>query len=137
LEELAELIAPIGLAFQIQNDLIEYQKFKGIERLGQRDILEGKKTLLLRVAFERLEELDRSFLQLCLSTRNSSEVSLGKIEQLIDKSGAVAVLGERMEALFSQSETALEASTLDAGQREGFREVIALIRKQTQLTGTQ
>ena len=137
LQDLAGLVAPVGLAFQIQNDLIEYQKFKGTERIGQRDILDGKKTLLLRVAFERLDDLDRSFLQLCLSTRASSEAALTKIEQLIDKSGAVAELTRRMEALFEASETALLASSLDTSQRDGLREVLALIRQQTQHTGTQ
>ena len=79
-KELAEIIEPIGLAFQIQNDLLEYQQFKGVDRLRQTDILEGKKTFLLRVAFDRLNDLDRSFLQLCLSTRTSSDTSISKIE---------------------------------------------------------
>ena len=85
--ELSRLIEPVGLAFQIQNDLIEYQKFKGVNRLRQTDLLEGKKTLLLRAAFDHLDDLDRSFLQLCLSTRTSNDTSVSKIEQLIDKSG--------------------------------------------------
>ena len=55
LRELAELIEPVGLAFQIQNDLIEYQQFKGVDRLRQTDMLEGKKTLLLRAAYDHLD----------------------------------------------------------------------------------
>ena len=137
LQDLSGLITPIGLAFQIQNDLLEYQKFKGTERLGQRDILDGKKTLLLRVAFDRLDDLDRSFLQLCLSTRASSEAALTKIEQLIDKSEAVLELNRRMDALFQQSEAALLASSLNEIQREGLRDVIIFIRQQVQYTGTQ
>jgi geranylgeranyl diphosphate synthase type I len=133
---LEELIEPVGLAFQIQNDLIEYQKFKGVDRLRQTDILEGKKTLLLRLAFDRLDDLDRSFLQLCLSTRASNDASISKIEQLIDKSGAVEELTRRMETLFRKSESALENSPLDPSQRAGLREAIALVRQQTQHTGT-
>src|SRR6201996_7284132 len=63
LAELARLIEPVGLAFQIQ-----YQKFKGVNRLRQTDLLEGKKTLLLHTAYHQLSDLDRSFLQLCLGT---------------------------------------------------------------------
>ena len=137
LNELADLIQPVGLAFQIQNDLLEYQKFKGIDRLGQTDILEGKKTLLLRLAYERLEEVDRSFLQLCLSTRATNEASMSKIEQLIDKSGAVGELTQRMETLFRKSELALEGSSLSSDQRTGLREAIGLVRHQTRHTGTQ
>jgi len=137
LRELTELIEPVGLAFQIQNDLIEYQQFKGVDRLRQTDILEGKKTLLLRVAYENLVEVDRSFLQLCLSTRTSNDASVSKIEQLIDKSGAVGILTLKMEELFQKAETALEHSSFTPAQRDGVREAVALVRQQTQHTGTQ
>lgn len=137
LRELADLIEPVGLAFQIQNDLIEYQQFKGVDRLRQTDLLEGKKTLLLRVAYEHLNEVDRSFLQLCLSNRTSNDSSVSKIEQLIDKSGAVGLLTQRMEALFQKAETALENSSFTAAQREGLREAVDLVRQQTQHSGTQ
>jgi len=137
LRELAELIEPVGLAFQIQNDLIEYHQFKGVDRLRQTDILEGKKTLLLRVAYDQLVDVDRSFLQLCLSTRTSNDASVSKIEQLIDKSGAVALLSQRMEDLFQKAETALENSSFTPEQRDGLREAFALVRQQTQYTGTQ
>jgi geranylgeranyl diphosphate synthase type I len=137
LQELAELMEPVGLAFQIQNDLIEYQKFKGVDRLRQTDLLEGKKTLLLRLAYDRLDNLDRSFLQLCLSTRAANDSSVSKIEQLIDKSGAVGELVQRMETLFQQAETALDSSSFSLEQRTGLREAVALVRQQTQHTGTQ
>jgi geranylgeranyl diphosphate synthase type I len=136
LTELSQLIEPVGLAFQIQNDLIEYQKFKGVDRMRQTDILEGKKTLLLRAAYDHLDDLDRSFLQLCLSTRASNDASVSKIEQLIDKSGAVELLTTRMNELFGQAEAALAASSLTPAQAGGYREVFSLIRQQTQHSGT-
>jgi geranylgeranyl diphosphate synthase type I len=137
LRELAELIEPVGLAFQIQNDLIEYHQFKGVDRLRQTDILEGKKTLLLRAAYDNLIDVDRSFLQLCLSTRTSNEASVSKIEQLIDKSGAVGLLTKKMEALFEQAEAALSHSSFTDSQKDGLREAFALVRQQTQHSGTQ
>jgi geranylgeranyl diphosphate synthase type I len=137
LRELADLIEPIGLAFQIQNDLIEYHQFKGVDRLRQTDLLEGKKTLLLRSAYDHLSDVDKSFLQLCLSTRTSNDASVSKIEQLIDKSGAVGLLTQKMESLFAKAETALENSSFAPAQRDGLREAFALVRQQTQHTGTQ
>ena len=129
LRELAELIEPVGLAFQIQNDLLEYRQFKGVDRLRQTDILEGKKTLLLRAAFDQLVDLDRSFLQLCLSTRASNDTSVSKIEQLIDKSGAVELLTQKMEALFQKTEAALADSSFTPAQRDGLREAFSLVRQ--------
>ena len=137
LRELAELIEPVGLAFQIQNDLIEYQQFKGVNRLRQTDLLEGKKTLLLRAAYDHLTDVDRSFLQLCLSTRTSNDVSVSKIEQLIDKSGAVGLLTHKMEALFQKSESMVDNSSFAPAQRDGLREAFAIVRQQAQHTGTQ
>jgi geranylgeranyl diphosphate synthase type I len=137
LRELAELIEPVGLAFQIQNDLIEYHQFKGVDRLRQTDLLEGKKTLLLRAAYDHLVDVDRSFLQLCLSTRTSNDASVSKIEQLIDKSGAVGLLTAKMESLFQKAESALDNSSFTPAQREGLREAFSLVRQQTQHTGTQ
>lgn len=136
LRELAELIEPVGLAFQIQNDLIEYQQFKGVDRLRQTDILEGKKTLLLRAAYEHLTDVDRSFLQLCLSTRTSNDASVSKIEQLIDKSGAVELLTRQMESLFQKAEAALDHSSFSPVQIDGLRLAFSLVRQQTQHTGT-
>jgi geranylgeranyl diphosphate synthase type I len=131
LRELADLIEPVGLAFQIQNDLLEYRQFKGVDRLRQTDILQGKKTLLLRAAYDQLVDVDRSFLQLCLSTRTSNDTSVSKIEQLIDKSGAVGLLTQKMEALFQKTEDALAHSSFTSAQRDGLREAFALVRQQT------
>lgn len=135
LAELSRLIEPVGLAFQIQNDLIEYRKFKGVNRLRQTDLLEGKKTLLLKVAYDQLSDLDRSFLQLCLGTSTSNDTSVSKIEQLIDKSGAVELLTTRMNELFRAAEAEVAGCALTAEQQAGFRDLIAQIWKQTQHTG--
>jgi hypothetical protein len=87
------------------------------------------------VAYDHLVDVDRSFLQLCLSTRTSNDASVSKIEQLIDKSGAVGLLTQKMEALFQKAEIALENSSFTPAQREGLREAFALVRQQTQHTG--
>ena len=136
LRELAELIEPVGLAFQIQNDLIEYQQFKGVNRLRQTDLLEGKKTLLLRAAFDHLTDVDRSFLQLCLSSRTSNDASVSKIEQLIDKSGAVDLLTQRMGGLFQKAEGILDHSSFSPAQRDGIRQAFSMVRQHTQPAGT-
>ena len=69
-EELAVLgriARPAGLAFQIQNDLQEFARFEVSDAEVPADILEGKKTLLMRTAFDRLNETDQGLLQICFS----------------------------------------------------------------------
>jgi geranylgeranyl pyrophosphate synthase len=102
----------------------------------QTDLLEGKKTLLMRMAFDHLNDLDRSFLQLCLSASSLHDSSIIKIRELIEKSGAVAALRRHMQDLFARAENALEQAPFSPMQRDGLREAIAFIRQQTQHTGT-
>ncbi len=132
LDPLAKAIEPMGMAFQIENDLNEYRQFKA-DRMHQSDLLEGKKTYLMRVAFERLDDVDQSILQLCLSAIIPNDASMGKIEQLIDKSGATAVLAQEMEQLFNKSVTMLQSiESLSPDQRETLLQTFHLIRKSAQ-----
>jgi geranylgeranyl diphosphate synthase type I len=135
-QDLAEIVEPLGLAFQIQNDLIEYSHFDLQDRALQTDLLEGKKTMLLRYTFDRLESLDRSFLQLCLTAAMLNESSIVKIKELIDKSGAVEAIRKKIEELLRQAQERLNRSGLTENQRQGIRDAIALIQQQTQVSGT-
>ncbi|MDE1169888.1 MAG: polyprenyl synthetase family protein [Verrucomicrobium sp.] len=103
-EALAASAELLGLAFQIRNDLEEYAHFDLLDPALQTDLLEGKKTLLLRAAYEGLGETDRSFLQLCLDAPGSRGVSLRKIRELIEKSGAAATLERRQEELLARAQ---------------------------------
>ena len=60
---------------------------------------------------------------------------MSKIEQLIDKSGAVPLLTTRMNELFRTAETDVAGSSLSAEQKAGFRDLISQIWKQTQHSG--
>ena len=122
--DLARIAEPIGLAFQIQNDLVEYSHFDLLDQALQTDLLEGKKTLLLRVAYERLNEVDRSFLRLCLSEPPIRDSAVQKIRELVDKSGAVLLLAARREELLGQARATLAASSLTLEQRASLRELI-------------
>lgn len=128
LDALTRLTEPLGLAFQMQNDLIEYSHFDLQDRAMQTDLLEGKKTLLLRLAFEQLNEMDRGFLQLCLSSGQLSDSSILKIRELIEKAGAVELLRARMQELFAQAEAACDDVAFKPEQGAGLRGALAQIR---------
>lgn len=128
LEALARLTKPLGLAFQMQNDLIEYSHFDLQDRAMQTDLLEGKKTVLLRLAFDQLNEMDRGFLQLCLSTGQLSDSSILKIRELIDKANAVELLRARMKELFTAAEEVTGDAAFTLEQSEALRGTLAQIR---------
>jgi len=136
-EALKRFTAPLGLAFQIQNDLHEFANIKPQEPLTSGDLLEGKKTLLLREAYERLNEIEQSFLQMCLSSASRRESALLKIQDLIRKSGAVAVMEERSRELFAEAEGVMSSPVFTAGESVALREAMLLIRRQMRLPGLQ
>jgi len=128
-EDLAAVMEPLGLAFQIQNDLLEFSHFDSRDQLLPTDLLEGKKTLLVREAYERLNEVDRSFLQMCLQnpTRNDSNIS--KVQDLIRKSGAIPAMQERCQALFEEASAKLGGSHLTPAEQESISEALGWVRQ--------
>lgn len=128
LAQLAHVAQPAGLAFQIQNDLQEFARFEVSDAAVPADILEGKKTLLIRTAFAQLAEPDQGLLQLCLSGASPSEGSVTKARELVVKSGAVARLGATMETLFAKAESAARNEVFRLAVREGLVALIRLVR---------
>lgn len=131
IQAIREFAGPVGLAFQIANDLQEFRHFDASDPMFQSDLLEGKKTLLVREAFERLNECDRSFLQLCLDSPSLGEPSIHKVGELIRKSGAETVLEEEIARLFEQARSALDCPSLTPHQRDGLQFLKDHIRSQT------
>ena len=125
---LTRVAQPAGLAFQIQNDLQEFARFELSDAEVPADILEGKKTLLMRTAFERLAESDQGLLQLCLSGAAPSEATVTKARELVVKSGAVGRLRERMDVLFAEAEQASASEVFRPAVREGLAALIRLVR---------
>jgi len=130
LQAIREITRPLGLAFQIQNDLVEYKALNPMEPLCSADLLEGKKTMLLQQAFLTLNEVEKSFLQMCLSSMSKRESALLKIKELIDKSGAVTFLKNRCEELFAESAQAIESNAFTSEESEALRAALDVVRQQ-------
>ena len=128
LAALSRVAQPAGLAFQIQNDLQEFARFEVSDAEVPADILEGKKTLLMRAAYDLLNETDQGLLQLCFSTGAPTEGTVSKARELITKSGAVTALTARMNDLFHTSDQAIAASPFSAPVQKGLAGLIHLVR---------
>jgi geranylgeranyl diphosphate synthase type I len=132
-EDLAKVMEPLGLAFQIQNDLLEVSHLDGKDQLLPTDLMEGKKTLLIHEAYQRLGEVDRSFLQMCFHSAVRSEASISKVQDLLRKSGAIQVMQERCRVLFEQSNRLLLESHLSREEQASISEAIAWVRQTVRL----
>lgn len=128
-EDLAAVMEPLGLAFQIQNDLLEFSHFHSQDQLLPTDLLEGKKTLLIQEAYERLGEVDQSFLQMCLQTPARNEASISKVQDLLRKSGAIRAMQERCENLFGEATQRLAQSHLSPHEQDSISQAIRWIRQ--------
>lgn len=89
----------VGLAFQLQDDLLDSY---GDERLGKKiggDILEGKKTILMIEAFSRANEEQREVLRTTHQRKDLSDAEkISKIKALYDELG----VPERVEQQIAQ-----------------------------------
>lgn len=124
---------PLGLAFQIQNDLSECKFSDPMQLASCTDLLEGKKTLVVRCAYDRLDEVDRSFLQLCLNSARRTESTLVKLRDLILKSGALDIMKARAVELFAQSEKELDSGIFSREESARINAAIRLIRQQVKV----
>ncbi len=119
---------PAGLAFQIQNDLLEFARFEVSDLDVPADILEGKKTVLVHTAFEMLGETDRGLLQLCFSAAGPSDATVSKARELISKSGAVTRLRRRIEDLLREAEGAVRATEFGPAEQAGLAGLLRMVR---------
>lgn len=127
--ELARVVTPAGLAFQIENDLKDYRDFEVSDAAIPEDILEGKKTAVVRKAFDRLEATDQTFLQICLGSGVQTEASVSKVRELIYKSGAIPAMHAESARLVEETFRRLEKSKLPADVSCALSALIEALRK--------
>ncbi len=131
IQQLRAFAYPIGLAFQIQNDLIEFADGAANGKLLISDFMEGKKTLLLRYAYDRVGRVDQLFLQTCFNAKRLTSQVIQRIRQLIIQSSAFSDLQRQVEVLFDDARQTLEASDFTFEQQEGLKELLRYMRQMT------
>lgn len=137
LDALARIANPAGLAFQAENDLAEFERSIGDDAQLSADLVEGKKTMLAALAFSRLNESDRTVLQLCLNGVATSEGTVNKVQELIGHSGAVERLQEVIEMLFRETMRLIETAPLPASAQEGLKLFFEQIRMSVARRGVE
>ncbi len=125
---LNELGTSLGLAFQIQDDLLDVNA--DFEKLGKTiggDILEGKMTFLITSLLERVDKSTAQYVHQILSkpTRNHSDVS--EIVDLLDKQNILSYTHEMIEGLYNRSVSALQAFD-DSQYKQDLHDLIRFLR---------
>ncbi|MDF1498723.1 MAG: polyprenyl synthetase family protein [Patescibacteria group bacterium] len=90
LDSLSKFAIPLGIAFQIQDDIIGVfgDKVKIGKPVGS-DIMEGKKTLLLAKAVENADDTQKKILDKSLGNKNISIKDIDNVKDIIINTGSL------------------------------------------------
>ncbi len=89
LQKISQLAIPLGIAFQIQDDILGiYGDEKKLGKPVGSDIREGKQTILLIKASQRANSKQKRFLQSLVGKESISKKEIEQFRQIIDQTGA-------------------------------------------------
>jgi len=90
LENLSKYSVPLGIAFQIQDDILGM--FGSEEKLGKpvtSDLQEGKKTLLILDALKKANANDKEIIELNLGNKRATIRGLRAVRKIVENTGAL------------------------------------------------
>lgn len=125
----------VGLAFQLQDDLLDVYGDPATfgKKIGG-DIVEGKKTFMLINALRSATPLQRAMLDRWLTTQTASNTAAAKIAAvttLYDEIGVRAMAEARIQYYFEQAVACLDALALPAERKQPLRDfVLSLLGRQ-------
>jgi len=115
-EALRTVARPLGLAFQLQDDLLPFYVGDSAGKPALADLAGGKKTWLMTLAFRALDEMGRARLRRCL--READAAALAEAAQLLRSCGAIAQVEREVVKLCRTSQSAAANPALSRVQCE-------------------
>lgn len=117
---------PIGLAFQIHDDILgTFGKSKTTGKPNDSDLKEGKKTLLIIKALEKCSEDERKFILKNIGKENLNEEDSTKIREIIEKSGSLDYCRDIAKKYVEEGIKSIECMNL---RKEGKENLIELAK---------
>jgi geranylgeranyl diphosphate synthase, type I len=113
LVDLTRFSEPLGIAFQLRDDLLS--TFGERQSQGKRkggDLRSGKNTLLIAQARKSWPPTDIAILNSVLGKHNASEGEVQRATELLESSGARRAVERRLEQLLDQARDAIKESSL-------------------------
>ena len=109
LKSISEFAIPLGIAFQIQDDIIGvFGNEKRIGKLVGADIKEGKKTLLSVKVFERANREQLKILSESFGNKNINLSEVNAVREIIKKTGSLEYSLEKVDSLIKLSKKHFE-----------------------------
>lgn len=122
-DEVCDALAGFGLrlgtAFQLRDDLIGFFGKQSITgKRPEDDIREGKKTLLLRLLWERCAAADRELVTAVVGVREPDERELSRLREVARETAAVEDVERRITGLSREAVALLQAQPLEKKWRD-------------------
>ncbi|MDD3498211.1 MAG: polyprenyl synthetase family protein [Candidatus Moranbacteria bacterium] len=114
LEEITKFSVPIGVAFQIQDDILGI--FGSEKKIGKpvgSDIREGKQTILVVKALENADENRRKRLEKLLGKENITGDEIREFRKIIIDTGALDYAKEKTQELVEEGKSHIEKIEFD------------------------
>ncbi len=122
-EKLDLFATQLGLAFQLQDDLLDSY---GDEQLGKSiggDILEGKKTFLMITALNRADEQMRKELKSIYKDSNLSDAEkIARVKEIYDTTDAKSVTQQEIDKRFEYALSILDELDIESRSKDAMRE---------------
>ena len=128
LEQICHFSQPLGLAFQIENDLHELNQMNQKKASFAYDLRSGVKTYLMKCFYEALNSRDKLLLENCLRPGGTPH-PFALIAQLLNKTTVKKNLEKMVGQFFTESLNRLETSDFNRTQKRALRELIHYLSK--------
>jgi geranylgeranyl diphosphate synthase, type I len=119
---------PLGLAFQLENDLHELTLPPTDAARHGWDLLAGVKTLPLRRLYERIDAADCEWLDQLLTGHTPAVGDCARLFSLLESTGVLADLRTEISGAFAEAQRRLDASGWPPSRRLSLHALIDFIR---------
>lgn len=123
---------PLGMAYQLRDDLLGV--FGDATLTGKPsgdDLTEGKRTVLIALARERLEDTDRTSLDAQLGDPTLDAAQIRALQQLIAASGAIDRVETLIESQVAEALAALQTAPISAGAQQKLLDLTDRVTRRT------
>lgn len=93
----------LGIAFQIQDDILDYNRQNNTGKPSNNDLREQKITLPLIEVMERKSEEERNEIIALLKRCDNDEEAVNKIQQIVDENGGAELAAKTMQAYLARA----------------------------------
>ena len=115
---------PLGMAYQLRDDLLGVFGDAAVTgKPSGDDLTEGKRTVLIALARERLDDTDRASLDAQLGDPALDAAQIRTLQQLITASGAVDRVEALIESQVAQALAALQTAPITAEAKQKLRDL--------------